>query len=167
MTFLATYKLHEKGEALGCLDGARIPEELRSFLQQVNTNSYANGFFRFLPGRDYGLDPSECFVFLQCAFGQLIFHHKGEYKAFNPVFNCVDTLGDGLEFVMDIVPCDRPAMESSFLIDVYEQAFPRLGAPARDEIYTFVPALGLGGARNADNVRRSKSNVEMAILTQV
>jgi hypothetical protein len=103
------------------------------------------------------------------AFGHLVFYHDEQYKLLDPVFNNIDSLGekDELDFVMDIALCDRPALENTFMIDVYEQAFPDLGAPKLDEIYAFVPALGLGGDRLATNVKRSLMAVEMNILSQL
>jgi hypothetical protein len=173
--FLATYDLFETGESLGIVD-APLPADLIALLTQVGASSYANGFFRFVAPesmRDYcalfNLKPEECYPFLKLAFGHLVFYHDEQYKLLDPVFNNIDSLGekDELDFVMDIALCDRPALENTFMIDVYEQAFPDLGAPKLDEIYAFVPALGLGGDRLATNVKRSLMAVEMNILSQL
>jgi hypothetical protein len=145
-------------------------------LSQIGTSTYARGFFRFVapPTLDHfldlrGLDPAKCHVFLKCGFGQLLFIEEEQYKLFNPVFNSVDVLADlhDLDFVMDIALCDRAALTSSFLLDVYEEAFPRLGAPDLDEMYSFVPALRLGGNRDADKVRKAKMEIEIPMLVQL
>lgn len=155
---------------------ADMPEPLKDLLRRVGANAYANGFFRFVAPQLFGryfelvnLEASECYSFLKCGFGQVLFYHHDQYKVLNPVFNTVDILGerDELSFVMDVLLCDRPALETSFLIDVYEEAVPRLGAPDVDEMYTFVPALRLGGSRNSANVRKARMAVEMPILLQV
>lgn len=153
-----------------------IPEQLTKMLLEANGSSYANGFFQFVSPAAFNeylslwkLDPAECFTFLKCAFGHLVFYHREQYKLLNPLFNSIEVLGEGknIDFVMDIVLCDRPALENSFAIDIYEQVFPKIGAPGIDEIYAFVPPLGLGGNRNASNVQRRKMAVEMAILSQL
>jgi hypothetical protein len=174
-TFLSTYPLFRQGVATA---GARgdLPTDLKALLEQVGTSTYADGFFTFVapPAFDHylklvNLDPAEGHVFLKCGFGHLVFYHRQNYKVLNPVFNQVDDLGGvaELDFVMDIVLCDRAALESSFMLDLYEQAFPRLGPPDLDEMYALVPALKLGGPRNAQNVRRSKMGVEMQLLLQL
>lgn len=176
-TFLSTYPLHAQRDANPPPDvGRSIPAELKMFLDTVKGNSYADGFFQFLPAEAFagysslwGLEPASCYIFLKCGFGHLVFYHDGQYKALNLVHNCIDELGDegGLEFVMDILLCDRPGMEASFFIDVYEAAFPRLGPPARNEMYAFVPALGLGGSRDPAMVEKKPMRTEMAILRQM
>lgn len=178
-TFLRTHELFHaaEGPARTSLEG-QLPTELVEELCQIGGNVYAAGFFRFVIPQVFGpyfelvdLKPSECFSFLKCGFGQLLFYHEKQkqYKALDPVFNTVEVLGEAgdLRFVMDIALCDRPGLESSFMIDIYEQVFPRLGAPGVHEMYAFVPPLRLGGSRNADNVRKSKMAVEMPILLQV
>jgi hypothetical protein len=171
-TFLATYAIDKPGAAAAVPEG--LPADLKAMLEQVGASTYANGFFGFVPPPTFdqylelaGIDPAAGHVFLKCGFGHLVFVHEDQYKVLNPIFNEVDELGEDLDFVMDIMLCDRPALENSFMLDVYEQAVPRLGAPDLDEIYAFVPALKLGGARSAANVRRSKMPVEMQILLQL
>ena len=87
----------------------------------------------------------------------------------DPVHNCIDSLGgkDELDFVLDILLCDREGLINSFFIDAYEQSFGRLGAPQSDEVYAFVPALGLGGSRNPANVHKVKMEPQMMILAQI
>ena len=174
-TFVATHKLHEAGQPVVITDAA-APEELTALLNQVGTSSYANGFFRFVAPQTmrqylelFNLNSAECYPFLKCAFGHLLFYHDAEIKVLDPVYNTVDSLGgkEDFDFVMNIALCDREALESAFMIDVYEQTFSTLGVPALDEIYAFVPALGLGGNRSAENVKKSTMLVEMNILSQL
>ncbi len=173
--FIATHKLHEPGEPIS-IGGADVPENLKALLNQVGTSSYAKGFFRFVTPESmrqyvalFNLNAEECYPFLKGAFGHLLFYQSDEFKVLDPVFNTVDSLGgkDDLDFILNIALSDRDALESTFMIDIFEQAYPRLGAPALDEIYAFVPALGLGGNRDAANVRKSNMLVEMNILSQL
>jgi hypothetical protein len=177
-TFLLTHKLYKDGSIIYTSDNTKfnIPEELKKMLRQFCCNSYANAFFRFVkpdPFKFYfsmwNLNPDECIPFIKCAFGHLIFYHQLKYKLLNPVYNCIDILGKAgdLEFVMDILLCDRKGLENSFFIDIYEQSFERLGPPEIDEIYAFIPAIGLGGSRNASNVRKLSMDKEMMILSQL
>ncbi|MCP3139447.1 T6SS immunity protein Tdi1 domain-containing protein [Pyxidicoccus xibeiensis] len=176
-TFLSTYRLYVQHDAPPASGAApQIPAELRTYLDTVQRNSYADGFFQFVSAdycRPYfslwGLDPAHCLGFLKCGFGHVVFYHEGQYKALNPVHNCIDEVGTegDLEFVMDTLLCDREGLEASYFIDVYEAAFPRLGAPASSEMYAFVPALGLGGSRDATAVEKKPMRTEMAILARI
>lgn len=153
-----------------------LPFDLKAMLRQFGSNSYAEGFFRFVTPPAFteclvpwGLEPSECHVFLKCGFGHLVFFQDGEYKVLNPVINTIDTLADrqNLDFVMDILLCDRQSLENSFFLDSYEQAFLTLGAPNMKEIYAFVPAINIGGSRDAANVRKVKMQMQMELLSRM
>ncbi len=155
---------------------SNVPAELARLFLSERANTHANGFFRFVsvePFRHYlslwGLGPEKCSPFIKCAFGHLVFYHHEQYKVLNPVYDCIDVLGekDELDFVMDVMLCDRVGLEQSFLIDVYEQAFPSLGAPDINEMYAFVPPLGLGGSREATNVQKVAMEPQMMILAQL
>lgn len=175
--FFATHPLYERGLPDPALDTyTGMPDELRQELKQVGTSSYSNGLFRFVAPAEFRnylslfkLDPAECLPFLKSAFGHLLFLQGEDYKLLDPIVNSIDALGEPLDlrFAMNMLLSDREILESTFLIDVYEDVFPLLGAPAVDEMYAFVPAIGLGGSREAGNVRKVKMAAEMQILSQL
>lgn len=175
--FLQTHALYREDKTTTLTKtGTQPPAELAALMEQINSNSYANGFFKFIPPQEFqhyvslwDLDPENCLPFIKTAFGHLIFFDGQHYQVINPVFNDVDLLGETgeLDFVLDVLLCDRSALEASFLIDIYEQAFDRLGAPKPDEIYAFVPALGLGGNRSADDVQKLSMAQQLPILAQI
>jgi hypothetical protein len=51
--------------------------------------------------------------------------------------------------------------------DLFDAALERLGPPALDEIYGFVPALGLGGAEESSALHRVQADVHLEILFQL
>lgn len=175
--FLLTHKLSEKGNIESVAHSEHsIPDEVKTVFLQTNTNSYANGFFKFISPdtfRHYfpmwNLNPADCFPFIKCAFGHLVFYHQSQYKVLNPIYNCIDVLGEegGLDFVMNIMLCDRQGLENSFFIDVYELVFEKLGSPKLNEIYAFIPAIGLGGSRDPSCVQKVQMNEQMMILSQL
>jgi hypothetical protein len=174
--FLETHKLFEAGPAQAISVEPGAPEELRTLLAQAAGGLYARGFWCFAPAarlRPFLFSPrhapEECIPFLKAAFGHLIFLHRGRYLVWNPVDNVVDELGaqGDLDFVIDILLCDRRALEGTFRIDVYEQAVERLGPPGIDELYAFVPALRLGGSRDPACVEKRPMRTELPLLAQL
>jgi hypothetical protein len=178
-TFALKHGLYERHPATPKVtEDEDIPDELRTLLHQANEDTYANGFFRFVAADTFRpyllvweLDPARCHPFIKCAFGNLIFYHYDQmkYSVLNPVYNCIDTIGekDELAFVMEVLLCDRHGLESSFFLDVYEQAFERLGSPQPAEVYAFLPALGLGGSRSAEKVQKVNMREQMMILSSL
>lgn len=175
--FLAVHPLHRRVELpTELLSNSALPEDLRALQRQVGLSSFAGGFFRFVRPESlrpymalWGLEPARCTPLLLCAFGQMLVYSDGRYLVVNPVHNSVDDLGGGdeLDFVMDIALTDRAALEASFLIDLYEQAVGRLGPPAQDELYALVPALRLGGPRDAAHVQRTRAAPQLQLLAQI
>lgn len=176
-TFLSTHKRDGVPgvRGVGTLP-PHLPRELSEVLTQLRGGSFASGFFEFVDSNSasrylslWQIDSTNCVTFLKCGFGQLLFYQAGEYKLLNPIYNEIDVVGDEgeLEFVLDVFLCDRRTLDASFLMDLYERAFPRLGPPKEDEIYALVPALGLGGSRDAAHVKVAKMQSEMPILAQL
>ena len=66
-----------------------------------------------------------------------------------------------------VLLCDRQALENSFFIDLYEQVSERLGVPQLDEIYAFIPAIGLGGGRSVSHIQKVRMDEEMLILSRL
>lgn len=175
--FFDTHPLHRRprrDDAVTLPDGT--PDGLAALLSEAAGRTYARGFWNFVsPTRlvrwmvPWRLDAAGCLPFLKGGFGHIVFLQGADCKVLNPVFNTVDLLGaaDDLAFVMDILLCDRPSLESSFLIDLYEAAWPRLGDPGDDEIYALVPALGLGGPRAEAHVQLRAMATEMPLLAQL
>ncbi|MEX5216319.1 MAG: T6SS immunity protein Tdi1 domain-containing protein [Nitrospiraceae bacterium] len=175
--FSSTHKLHHQDSTdHSTQPDISMPVQLANLLARERAASYAGGFFRFIEPdlfRRYfamwNMDPTHCVPFIKCAFGHLVFYHEEQYKALNPVHNCIDVLGEKseLDFVMDILLCDRQALENSFFIDLYEQVSERLGVPQLDEIYAFIPAIGLGGGRSVSHIQKVRMDEEMLILSRL
>lgn len=152
------------------------PQGLVSLMERVGGRHCARGFWSFRRTSalspylaTWGLVPDQCMPFLRSAFGHIVFLQGPDCRVLNPVFNTVDDLGlaADLGFVMDLLLCDRPALEASFLIDLYESSVERLGIPGDDEIYALVPALRMGGSREASQLQRRPMAAEMQLLAQI
>lgn len=62
---------------------------------------------------------------------------------------------------------DPAALRTDLRKDLFDAAFPRLGAPSITELYGFVPALGLGGEENPANLDKLDAAVHLEILRQL
>lgn len=173
--FFQTHK-PDQGEKIEITDSGNLPNEVIKMLQDAETNSYANGFFRFIAPNKlkhyfsiWNLPVEDCSPFIKCAFGHLVFYHQRQYKVLNPVFNSIDIIGEEneLDFVMNIMLCDRDVLESSFFINIYEKTFGRLGAPDINEMYAFIPALRLGGSPATSFVQKVEMDLQMTLLSQI
>jgi len=175
--FLETHKLSKQGETTINYDPeTNAPEELVKLMREVNTNSYADGFFQFITPKSFStylslwnLNSIDCIPFIKFPFGQLAFYHQEKYKLLNPVYNSIDIIGDkgDLDFTMNYLLCDRIALENSLFIDIYEQAFKNIGSIKYNEMYSFVPSVRLGGNRHAENVVKAQMRIEMTILSRI
>lgn len=175
--FFSTHRAYKQNrtKTLSFSTGS-VPEEIAVLLRQFHSDTYSNGFLSFVSPEEFrhyfsmwGLNPLECYPFIKFAFGQLVFYHQSQYKVLNPVYNCIDILGEKeeFEFVMDVMLCDRIGLENSFFADLYEQVWEKLGIVSKQEIYAFIPALGLGGTRDVLHVRKVNMDNEMMILSQI
>lgn len=153
-----------------------LPLDLIQFLENKNVASYSNGFFTLVANADYNdifeywnLPVNECFLFIKSAFGMFIFYSEKQYWLLDPIANEIIPLGgeSDLNFITDTVLCDRIALESTFLINIYEEAIQHLLPPELDECFAFVPAVKLGGSLNATHVKTVKLKEELYILSQL
>jgi hypothetical protein len=157
-------------------DKKDLPDELYELLEGKPETGYNKGFVTMVNPDTYrevfalwDLEPAECTPFLKFAFGQFIFFHHNEYKILDPVYNTISMAGkrDDLKFVMHILLSDEEGLKNAYFKSIYFSVVDKLGAPAPDECYAFVPALGLGGAAKKGNVKKTKLITELTILSQL
>ncbi len=170
----------------------RLPESLLEFWQQVGLGTWGNGLFQFCRPADYSsiveavfrgdpeIDASDCSVIGYEAFCQLHIWHRtlGSMKV-DLLFAEVDA-----DFTVDakqreiqkkLGPEKLVGISLNGVIQygdikdedgnlMFERAVRALGAPQRDECFGFVPAIGLGGARRLEYLRRIRAPEHFAIL---
>ncbi len=171
----------------------RLPDSLLEFWRQVGLGAWGNGVFQFCRPADcaniietvFKGDPEvnahDCTVFGYEAFCQLPVWHRtlGRIKV-DLLFAEVDgdfTATDmkQLEIRNKLGP-ERLIATGLYSVDkdsdikdedgtpMFKRAVRALGAPQRDECFGFVPAIGLGGARRLEYLRRVRAPEHFAIL---
>ncbi len=111
--------------------------------------------------------PKEGLVFLRTAFADLYFWDEGAVFSLDVHYGRVSQVTSDVELFFDAVLCDERVQERSLRRPIYREALKRLGPPADDECYAFVPALALGGTETAESVQRVKLREHLDILRQV
>ena len=173
----------------------RLPESLLEFWQQVGLGAWGNGLFQFCRPADYAsimktvfkgdpeIDSGNCMVFGYEAFSQLhVWHHTLGGMKVDLLFADVeaDFTADAKQLEIDeklgpdqvIAVSLYNVVKAADIKDedgeaMFERAVQALGATQRNECFGFVPALGLGGARHLEYLRRICAPEHFAILAEL
>jgi hypothetical protein len=105
-------------------------------------------------------------VFARTAWGDLFTWDGQIVKCLAVHEGRVDALTTDLVMFFEFSLCDEPFLDEVLRHELFRQALPSLGPVARDEMYTFVPALVLGGAEELQHVKRVKMREQLLILSQ-
>lgn len=155
---------------------APVPQDMREALDKKKETAYNKGFVSLINPADYNdvfamwnLEPDDCFPFLKFAFGHLIFFHDTKFRVLDPINNFIEIIGDDddFDYVMDKLLVNEDMLKENFLMDYYFKTVDKLGAPAPDECYAFVPPLGMGGDKDIDNIQKVKYKEQLIILSQL
>ena len=170
----------------------RLPDSLLEFWRQVGLGAWGNGLFQFCQPADYSsivqtifrgdpeIDSGDCSVIGYEAFCQLHIWHRalGKMKVdllFAEIVADFTRDAQRLEIDRKLGPDKIVAISLSNVLQygdimdedgtpMFERAVAVLGAPQRDECFGFVPALGLGGARRLEYLRRVRAPEHFTIL---
>lgn len=152
----------------------KLPDELLAEWEQFGWCAYSDGLLWTVNPDDYEdilpdwLDDADgAYVFLRTAFGGMYYWNGSEASYIDVLFGGVWPLFPTLEMNLDEMLCDDTYLDDVVRRREFEQALPRLKPPAWNECYSFVPAIALGGAIDANNLERAKLREHLAILSQV
>jgi len=67
----------------------------------------------------------------------------------------------------EVTLCDARYWDNALDRPTYRQARRRLGAPTRDEVYAYVPALALGGSEDVAILQKVKLREHLSFLAQL
>jgi hypothetical protein len=170
----------------------RVPQALIRFWVEHGRGAYFDGLYwicdpepfdpvlELIFARDPEFSPSDMTVVAYTALGALKVWHRRRRQmgvdllvstVFNPPESSWHSVRTGLPFSEDysvsvFVSVDRVEF-SQDLRDFQAAAIARYGALAPGEVYGFVPALQLGGARTVENLQRVRAPEHFHILAQM
>jgi hypothetical protein len=150
----------------------RVPSAVIAFWKKHGWCSYQDGLIRIVNPKDYlelhadwQLDP-DAFVFAVSAFGDLVCIND---DALRVVFvHTATMINPKLRYSMALANQFFPDdVDDFFFGPLYREAVERFGRPAPDEIFTFEPALALGGQATLEHIARAKLKPALALLAQL
>ncbi|MGC4067421.1 MAG: DUF1851 domain-containing protein [Polyangiaceae bacterium] len=148
------------------------PEPLMRFWKTYGWCTYLGGLIRTVNPNDYldvlsdwQLEPGSM-VFARSAFGDLVCLIGDQLRIiFVHTATCLNSILRYPEFLAtQFYPDD---IDGFFFGPLYREAVERFGRPAPDEIFTFEPALALGGQADVKHVVRVKLKPALALLAQL
>lgn len=170
-----------------------LPNRLLAYWQAYGFCGYADGLFWTVNPDDYAellagwlkktplAEQENHYVIARTAFGELYaWGDKSKNTSIlEPHYNTILPADIPAEAVGD-EQCERRIglffdSKSKDSVDFYDRdekllfarAMKKLGALEHDEMYTFVPALALGGAATIDNLKKARIYEQLALLIEL
>ena len=137
---------------------SKAPKELITLWQEVGLGIFSNGLFRIVSPDDY-----QDFVDTYIEDREKYFEYLLPFMttAFGDIFVWVKDIFQNQEYVIFI-----NVRSGDWDID-FPKLVDRLGLPAKDECYGYVPALALGGNKSLDNIQVVKMLPYIDMIAQM
>jgi hypothetical protein len=155
----------------------QIPPELLAVWEQYGFGSFCKGYLKIVNLDDYTdlladtyqlvslPSATPAIVLFATAMGDLLVLERGYLVLIFYRYGNTDTVGKTVKLFF------RAIAEDSYLIDIlrwepYLAACERLGEPAFDECFGYVPLLALGGPETAEHLEKVKLREHIALISQ-
>lgn len=124
-----------------------------------------NDFYEVLEG--WVDDPKNCHVIMRTAFGSFYYLKGDNYYGRNVFHNITSNHQKDFSLTIEFSLSRKDTQNESLQRPIYTKAAKRIGSPAYDEVFAFVPAIALGGDYNPDTIRKVKLKEHLAFLSQL
>ena len=177
--FLQTYEPEGDCETVDAVSmstyESRLPDELLEMWRTLGWCAFAGGLLWFTNPADYETVMMEWFtnrkplplVFGRTAFGDLFLWHEQHVDYLYVHLGHLATMTPRIDLFINHSLTNDDYLEEIVGRSFFEKVKRRLGAISQDEMYTFEPALALGGSGAADTVAIVKINEQLSILAQL
>ena len=136
-----------------------------SYLKGLLMTTNPNDFYDVLEG--WVDEPEKCHVVYRTAFGSFLYLKDGTYYNRSVIHNLISNFYHDLSVIIEFSLTRKDTQKDSLHNDIYKKALKRLGPPAYDEVYAFVPVISMGGDYNPDTIQKVKLKEHLAFLEQV
>jgi hypothetical protein len=153
----------------------QLPNDLLLFWKEYGFGNFMNGYLKVLDPstfqpfmqNTYAVYKEPTTVFAATAFGDLLIW-EGEYiKQLNYRTGKTDNGGSSISKFFNVILSSWAHVEASMQAKQFRPAVERLGEPAFDECFAYVPALALGGSEKVENIQKVKLREHLMILSQL
>jgi hypothetical protein len=155
----------------------QLPPEVLGVWEQYGFGSFCAGYLKVVNPEDYAellantcqlIDspvPSSALVLFATGMGDLLIWEDGFLSIINYRHGLTDILSKGTHFFFGDLA------ESNILVEdlqwePYPAACERLGEPAYDECFGYVPLLALGGPETVEQLRKVKLREHIALIAE-
>ena len=152
-----------------------IPPELLEVWKQYGFGVFCEGYLKIVnPGEYADLladtyqltstpSPTPALVIFATAMGDLLIWEDGFLSRIDYRHGEVEVVSKGLDFFFEDL-ADGETLPNEFLWEPYPAARERLGEPAYDECFGYVPLLALGGPETVEHLQKVKLREHLALI---
>lgn len=155
----------------------RVPAELLEIWVNYGFGIFCEGYLKVVNPEDYAdlladtyqltSTPSSApaLVLFATAMGDLLIWERGYLVLINYRRGQTKNLSKGLDFFFDDL-ADNWTLPNKLRWEPYPAARARLGEPAFDECFGYVPLLALGGPETVEHLEKVKLQEHIALISQ-
>ena len=151
----------------------KIPEQFIEIWEKFGFGIFQQGYFKVINPDDYiefireSYFEKNCTPLLVTSFGDIVVWEKNEYLTLISYrYGNFDCLEYGCDFFLTDLS-DNKYVERHFKNRNFYNSLEKLGIPAYDECYAYVPLLSLGGAEKPENLQKVKLREHLELMFQM
>lgn len=163
----------------------KLPDQLLAYWEEHGWCGYADGLFWTVDPHEYEpaleawigetefMEMDAYHIIARSAFGELYFWGEktgSSLKLFAPGSFCIPResvlIGEKMNFGVQVFFGSQTRSRNDFE-GMFAPALRRLGPLKHDEMYGFVPAIGIGGPSTVGNIQKVKAVEHLVILAQL
>jgi len=156
----------------------QVPPELLEVWEQFGFGTFCDGYLKVVSPDDYTdlladtyqltSTPSSApaIVLFATAMGDLFIWEDGYLSRVDYRHGQIEMVSKGLDFFFEDL-ADGETLVEEFLWEPYPAARERMGEPAFDECFGYVPLLALGGPEKVEHLQKVKLREHIALIGQV
>jgi len=156
----------------------QVPLELLEVWEDYGFGIFCEGYLKVVNPEDYAdlladtyqltstPSSSQALVLFATAMGDLLIWERGYLVRISYRYGQAETISRGLDFFFDDL-ADNWTLSNELHWEPYPAARERLGEPAFEECFGYVPLLALGGPETVEHLEKVKLREHIALISQV
>ncbi|MBC2303806.1 T6SS immunity protein Tdi1 domain-containing protein [Listeria booriae] len=149
----------------------RVPEEILEAWQNYGFGTLMDGYLKLVNPQDYEeiLEESserykDSVVLFTTAMGDILIWSEGYVRMLNYRYGIVKIIMSKFKFFFQSLESEK--FKNDYLMwNPYQEAVKKLGIPAYDECFGYVPILALGGSEKVENLQKVKLKEHILLIS--